>query len=161
MLFLGIHFSANAQEDGPPPAIAPGLEISRTDLIKAITHIDSSLIFKKGPDLKGVSYYSATNTTQTEVRLVGSESELKSVEWSLIYDKDPKVTRTKIDHVSDFMVIMGRAKGTKWLDKQLTIICKNLLKNFVSDKEMLDFNRKAQIIYKAKEQMVTLIFVEW
>jgi len=60
-----------------------------------------------------------------------------------------------------FMYFLGKEKGRIWMTQQLTSISKDYNTSYISEKKILDYNRKAQFIYNTKQKMMRLIFTEW
>lgn len=158
-IFLGISHKVAAQ--GPPPQIASGLEITRSQIIKVVKEIDTSFIFKQEKEINNSPSYLAVNTHYTSVELIGEEKELKSVRWLFTLNNDITANKQAILNMCYFMYFIGREKGKVWLNERLIAMSKNLKTEYTSEEKVLDFNRKAQFIYSAKQKMMSLTFIEW
>lgn len=156
-LFILIGLSANAQKNPP----APGLQITRTEVIKIAREIDSSMVFRQERDIDDLPTFSAQSKNKTSVQLLGDEDELKFIKWAFSFTADAGINQACILNMSNFMFSLGDEKGGDWLNEQMTGIAKQTNKGFISKKIGLNNNRKAQLIYNPAGKIMSLIFTEW
>lgn len=159
-LFILIGFSANAQKNPTTPA--PGLQITRTEVIKIVREIDSSMVFHQERDIDNLPVFFAQSKNKTSVQLLGDEDELKFIKWAFSFTADAGINQASVLNMSNFMFSLGDEKGGDWLNEQMAGIAKQTTnKGFISKKIALNNNRKAQLIYNPAGKIMSLIFTEW
>lgn len=158
-LFILMGLTAHAQKN--PPAPAPGLQITRTEVIKIVSAIDSSMIFHQERDIDDLPTFSAQSKNKTSVQLLGDEDELKFIKWAFSFTADAGINQVCVLNMSNFMFSLGDEKGGDWLNEQMAGIAKQTDKGFISKKIVLNNNRKAQLIYNPAGKIMSLIFTEW
>ncbi len=158
-IVLVLTFLSGHAQDGPPPAVMPGLEINRSVLIKKIEALVPDLAFKQEKDVSNLPNYMAT-TSKTAVQLLGKEDELKLAKWTCVISKDTVVNKSIIKPMSGFASILGEEQGLDWFNEQLTKINKYPLKAFI-DRKTFNYNRKGELKYDPVNHVLTLFITEW
>ncbi|HEY0177208.1 MAG TPA: hypothetical protein VGC08_12570 [Pedobacter sp.] len=155
-ILCGSVTSANAQNEP-----AAGMQITRTEVIRLVKEIDSSMVFRQTSDLDDLTAFVGKNRHKAVVQLLGDEEELKSVRWIFSFEADAEINKEYVLNMSSFMFSMGDEKGGDWLNEQMSAIAAQTNKEFISKSKQLDHHRKAQLIYNPKGKTMNLLFTEW
>jgi hypothetical protein len=161
LLMSFLSFASNAQEkhDGREPIeIAEALGMSRTALIQWSKKINPDLEFSEVGRVDGLPAYEARDKYKTIVELVGEEKLLKSAKWTYTFTPDAELNKKLVMNITYFAYIFEPKQMPDWIKKEMELVSKDLKKEFVGEKQMIGFNKRAQLVYSPKQKVMSVIF---
>jgi hypothetical protein len=160
LILLAFYLLVKAQSQGDPPAVKPGLQMSRVELISKTTEFNNSLVFKQVSDSKGTANFTATNTSGSTVELTDNVGQLVIAKWTLIATDDKKNNETELQRMQWFCMNLGGPNGWEWYAAAIAAINKAIDKPYSSEK-LFNYNRQAKFQYIPKEKSYTITFTPW
>lgn len=144
---------------GPPPAVLE-LEIAdpintRYGLMMTCRQLDSGFVFKQGPNVDGQEAFSASDSYNTSVEIIGSKNEPQTVKWTLTFTANRDVNIKETFRLADFLDRVSGQDAVQWFNDQYP---KNLKAHPLDDyTETKEFEyRKIRFEYRPKLRQASM-----
>jgi hypothetical protein len=159
LAFFNLASYSQEKHDGRIPIeIVEALGLSRTELIRWAKQIIPELEFSEVGRVNGMPIYEAKDKYKTIVQFVGEEKVIKQAKWTYTFTTDPEVNKKLVMNVTYFAYIFEPKKMPEWIKKEMELLSKDLLVEFVGEKQRIGFNKMAQLIYSPKQKLLSIAF---
>jgi hypothetical protein len=145
---------------GPPPTVSD-LEVAdpintRYGLMMTCRQLDSEFVFKQGPNVGGQEEFSASDSYNASVEIIGSKLEPQTVKWTITFATNRDVNIKETFRLADFLDRVSGQDAVQWFNDQYP---KNLKAHPLDDyTETKEFEyRKIRFEYRPKLRQASMI----
>lgn len=145
---------------GQPPTVSD-LEVAdpintRYGLMMTCRQLDSEFVFKQGPNVGGQEEFSASDSYNASVEIIGSDREPQTVKWTITFTANRDVNIKETFRLADFLDRVSGQDAVQWFNDQYP---KNLRAHPLDDyTETKEFEyRKIRFEYRPKLRQASMI----
>jgi hypothetical protein len=151
---------ADAQNQGPPPTVLyliDGIRIEKSELIKAVTKFDSTMIFEQSPNINGVPETLATDQLKGALQIVGEEHNVNLAKWTFSFG-DKNVNMPGLTNMGHFAFIIAGQPCVDWLVGKIKAMIKDRNSAFSENNKFSQDAIKGHLTYDPTTFTLVLSF---
>lgn len=96
-----------------------GLQISRAELVTALSSIDSLMHFKEVAGVKGLPKLTAKGNYGTRAEITGTEDNVTKAQWTVSQPATGSLSKQAFTRMAFFANMLGKQEGATWFFEQM------------------------------------------
>jgi len=144
-----------AQQQGPPPSVAPGLEINRSELIRKLNVYNADYIFETAKTNDKFETIKSTNKSDVTTEIYGSENDVESAACTFVFTTDTAASKSGFIKLAGFVFALTEKPGLDWYFSQIKYMNENRTSSFTHT-ERFNYMRRLEFVFDPKNKYLKI-----